>query len=145
MPENSSRPAALPADAPIPAQAGLGWAAMVLGALCIPVSAYLGIHCLAVALPVFGIWFFLPVVVLAIVLGMVAARSPQGVAGATLGVGALLVCLSFVLVDRMYGSTIREQIKNASGPPPAALKLDQLLKLTANPPGGQVKPATQPR
>jgi hypothetical protein len=145
MPDNSSRPATLPSDAPIPAQAGLGWAAMVLGAVCIPVAAYLGVQCLAVSLPVFGIWFFLPVVVLAIVLGMVAARTPQGVAGAALGVGALVVCLSFVLVDRIYGPSIREQIKNASAPTPAALKLDQLLKLTGNVPGGQQRPATQPR
>ncbi len=116
----------------IPAHAGLALAAMILGAICIPLAAYLGVQCLAVSLPVFGLWFFLPVVVLAIVLGMLGARSAHGVAGAALGVAALLICLSFILIDRAYGPEMRAQSKAAS-PNPAAQKLDQLLKMTGNP------------
>ena len=119
----------------IPAHARIGLAAMILGALCIPVAVYLGIQSLAVSLPVFGIWFFLPVVIVAIVIGMLGARSAQGVAGALLGVAALLVCLSFILVDRVYGPEIRAQSKVLSTPstPSAAQKLDQLLKMSGNP------------
>ena len=116
----------------IPAHAGLGLAAMILGALCIPVAVYLGVQSLAVALPVFGIWFFLPVVIAAIVIGMLGARSAHGVAGAVLGVAALLVCLSFILVDRAYGPEIRAQSKVISTPS-AAQKLDQLLKMSGKP------------
>jgi len=116
----------------IPAHAGLAMAAMMLGALCIPLAAYLGIQCLAISLPVFGLWFFLPVVVLAIVLGMFGARSAHGVAGAALGVVALLICLSFILIDRAYGPEIRAQLK-AAPPNPAVQNLDQLLKMKGNP------------
>ena len=132
-----------PPDAPIPTQTGLGLAAVVLGALCLPVSAYLGVQCLSVSLPVFGLWFFLPVVVLAIVLGMLAARTPQGIAGATLGVAALLMCLSFTLVERMYGSEIRAQVRSES-PPPASLKAEQLMKLMGNLPTGQKESPSKP-
>ena len=134
MPDPSTPP---PLDPPIPTQTGLGLAALILGALCVPLAAYLGVHSLAVSLPVFGIWFFLPVVVLAIALGMLSSQHHRGVAGAALGVAALLVCLSFVAVDRMYGPGIRQQL----APSPAAqpgLRMEDILKLTGPP------PATQP-
>lgn len=115
----------------IPTQTGLAYAAIILGAICIPIAAYLGIQSLAVSLPIFGLWFFLPVVVLAIVLGMLGARSAHGVAGAMLGVAALLICLSFIVIDRAYGPEIRSQSK-INSPNPAAQKLDQLLKMSGN-------------
>jgi hypothetical protein len=133
MPDPTNPPSL---DAPIPTQTGLGLAAVVLGAICLPVSAYLGVQCLSISLPVFGLWFFLPVVVLAIVLGMLAARTPQGIAGAVLGVAALLTCLSFTLVERMYGPEIRAQIRSESAAPPS-LKAEQLMKLMGNLPAGQ--------
>lgn len=115
----------------IPTHTGLAYAAIILGAICIPIAAYLGIQSLAVSLPIFGLWFFLPVVVLAIVLGMLGARSAHGVAGAMLGVAALLICLSFIVIDRAYGPEIRSQSK-INSPNPAAQKLDQLLKMSGN-------------
>ena len=103
-------------------------------------AVYLGVQCFAVSLPVFGLWFFLPVVVFAIVLGMLASRTSQGVAGATLGVAALLICLCFTLADRLYGSDIRAQLKPTT-PAASGLKLDQLLKMK---PGGFDFPTTRP-
>jgi hypothetical protein len=115
----------------IPTQAGIGLAAVILGALCIALSIFIGIESLMIALPVFGIWFFLPLPLLAIVLGMLASRSASGVAGAVLGVIALLVCLGFVVVDRLDGADIRAHLAH---PPasslPAGLSMEQLMKLT---------------
>ena len=130
-------------DAPIPTQTGLGLAAVVLGAICLPVSAYLGVQCLSISLPVFGLWFFLPVVVLAILLGMLAARTPQGIAGAILGVAAMLTCLSFTLVERKYGPEIRAQIRVESSAP-ASLKAEQLMKLMGNLPAVPKSEASKP-
>ena len=135
-------PSALSPETPIPSQAGLGWAAMLLGATCIPAAAYLGVQALSVSLPVFGLWFFLPVVVMAIALGMLGSRTSQGVAGAALGVAALLLCLSFVVVDRMYGAEIRAQTKVASPAPPPAFNFEQLLKMQG--PAERRGSATQP-
>jgi hypothetical protein len=136
-------PETAPVESPIPVHAGLGLAALVLGGVSIPVAAFLGVHCLVVSLPVFGLWFFLPVIVMAIALGMLAARSAQGVAGATLGVAALVLCVSFVLIDRSYGADIRAQLRPASAPSPSIMKLDQLMKMTGLP-KVNVLPATQP-
>ena len=96
---------------------------------------------MAVSLPVFGLWFFLPVIVLAIVLGMLSSRTAHGVAGAALGVAALLICLCFTLADRMYGAEIRAQLKPPAQAVPG-LKLDQLLKM--KPSGGIEFPTTKP-
>jgi hypothetical protein len=126
-------------DVPIPSHAGLGWAALILGALCIPITAYLGVHSLAVSLPVFGLWFFLPVILLAIVLGIIASRSAHGVAGAALGVAALVLCLTFVIVDRWYGPDVRAQVRAPSVPAGPPIDLQKLLKLSEPPP-----PATRP-
>jgi hypothetical protein len=126
-------PSALSPETPIPSQAGLGWAAMLLGATCIPAAAYLGVQSLSVSLPVFGLWFFIPVVVLAIVLGMLGSRTAHGVAGAALGVAALLLCLSFVIVDRLYGAEIRSQNRIVAPSLPPGLNLDQLMKLRSAP------------
>ena len=118
----------------IPTQAGIGLAAVILGALCVALSIFIGIESLMIALPVFGIWFFLPLPLLAIVLGMLASRSACGVAGAVLGVIALLICLGFVVVDRLDGAEIRAQLAH---PPanslPAGLSMDQLMKFTHAP------------
>jgi hypothetical protein len=135
-------------EATIPTRSGLGLAALVLGGLCVPVAAYIGVQSLAVSLPVFGVWFFLPVVVIAIALGMFAAHDGRGVAGAALGVAALVVCLSFVLVDRMYGAEIRAQLRaNAApaGATPAGINLEQLMKMANRPAGGGgAGPASRP-
>ena len=111
----------------LPVHTGAGLAAVILGAACVPCAVVVGLASLAVSLPTFGVWWFLPVVAVAIMLGMFAARTRTGVAGAALGVAALLICLLFVLVDRSYGPDIRAQLR----PPTAAapnLKLEQLLK-----------------
>ena len=125
-------------ESTIPAHAGLGLAAVILGAVCLPLVAYVGMKSFVVALPVFGLWFFLPVVVLAIVLGMLASRTAKGIAGATLGVAALLLCLCFTFADRMYGPQIRAQLKPAQAAP--GLNVDQILKM--KPMGGL--PTTRP-
>jgi hypothetical protein len=121
----------------IPTHPGLALAALILGALCVPVAAYVGVQSLAVSLPVFGVWFFLPVVVLAIGLGMFAAHDARGVAGAALGVAALLVCLTFVLVDRLYGPEIRAQLRAAAAAPATPpINLEQLMKVGGAPAAG---------
>jgi hypothetical protein len=115
----------------IPVQAGMGLAAVILGALCIVLSIFVGIESLMIALPVFGVWFLLPLPLLAIVLGMLASRSASGVAGSVLGVIALLICLGFVVVDRIDGADIRAQIGHpAANSLPAGLSMDQLMKFT---------------
>jgi hypothetical protein len=112
-------------------QAGIGLAAVILGALSIVLSIFIGIESLMIALPVFGAWFVLPLPLLAVVLGMLASRSASGVAGTVLGVIALFICLGFVVVDRLDGADIRAQL---SHPPanslPAGLNMDQLMKFT---------------
>jgi hypothetical protein len=122
---------ATPDQPAIPVQAGVGLAAVILGALCIVLSIVIGIESLMIALPVFGVWFFLLLPLLAIVLGMLASRSATGVAGSVLGLIALLICLGFVVVDRLDGADIRAQIGH---PPanslPAGLSMDQLMKFT---------------
>lgn len=127
-------------DTPIPSHAGLAWAALILGALSVPLTAYLGVQSLAVSLPVFGLWFFLPIIVLAIILGIFASRAPHGVAGAALAVVALLLCLTFVVVDRSYGPQIRAQVRPPPGSAAGAagpIDLERLLK------SGDGVPATQ--
>src|SRR5438552_2637968 len=114
----------------VPWRAGLAWAAMILGAMCVPVSAYIGVHSLAVSLPVFGVWFFLPVVGLAILMGIFASGSAQGAAGAALGVAALVLCLTFVVVDRSYGPEIRAQLRApASDGARVPIDIERLLRL----------------
>ena len=93
----------------IPVHDGVGLAAVILGAAAVPSAVIVGLASLSVELPVFGVWWFLPVVAAAIGLGIFAARTTHGVAGATLGVVALVVCLVFVVVDRSYGPGIRGQ------------------------------------
>src|SRR5437763_14131022 len=95
----------------IPLHQGLGLAAAMLGALCIPLSIYVGMHSFAIQLPAFGVWYFLPIVILTIILGMLASHTAQGIAGATLGVVALLICLACILGDRRYGPAIRAQFR----------------------------------
>ena len=126
-------------DLPIPIQAGLSLAAVILAASCVLLSVYVGVQSLAIQLPAFGIWYFLPVVVLAIVLGMLASRTAQGVAAAALGVVALLICMGFIVADRVYGPDIRAQLKSAAAPQMKLdqMKLEQLLKMS-------VPPATRP-
>src|SRR5262249_52330103 len=110
-------------------------AAVILGAACVPLTAYLGCKSLAVSLPVFGLWFFLPVIAIAIGMGAFASRSAQGVAGAALGVAALVMGLTFVVVDRSYGPQIRAQLR-AGASRASQVDIEQLLKLGAS--------ATQP-
>src|SRR5258708_24862973 len=112
----------------IPLPSGLGLAAVILGALCILLSIYIGVKSFAIQLPAFAVWYFLPVVVLAIVMGMLASRTAQGIAGAALGVVALLICMGFIVGDRMYGPQIRAQLRVT--PPPTA-QIEQLLKMTS--------------
>jgi hypothetical protein len=131
----------MPADdrssaASIPAHSGIGLAALVLGTACLPLTAYLGCKSLAVSLPVFGLWFFLPVITISIGMGAFASRSAQGVAGAALGVTALVICLTFVVVDRSYGPQIRGQLRGGASPASSRIDIEQLLKLGAS--------ATQP-
>src|SRR3982074_952146 len=127
MPIAHSNDAPATSDAPIPVQSGLGLACVILGAVCIPLSVYVGMHSFAIELPAFGVWYLLPIVILTIILGMLASRTAQGIAGATLGVVALLICMAFILADRLYGPDIRAQSRTA---PPAAqvdpMKLQQL-------------------
>ena len=122
--------------APIPTHAGIGLAAVILGTACLPLTAYLGCKSLAVTLPVFGLWFFLPVIAVAIGMGAFAARSAHGVAGAALGVVALVMCLMFVMVERSYGPQIRGQLRGGGASPASQVDIEQLLKLGAS--------ATQP-
>ena len=114
----------------IPVQSGVGLAAVILGAACVPLSVYVGVQALAVSLPAFGIWYFLPVVVAAIALGMFASRTVTGVAGAILGVAALLICMGFIVTDRLYGPDIRSQVARpaASNGLPTGLNPEQLMK-----------------
>jgi hypothetical protein len=119
----------------IPTHAGVGLAALILGTACLPLTAYLGCKSLAVSLPVFGLWFFLPVIAMAIAMGAFASRCAQGVAGAALGVAALMMCLTFVVVERSYGPQIRGQLRGAENPA-SQVDIEQLLKLGAS--------ATQP-
>ena len=148
MPRMQSEPTAV--DAPVPAQAGLAMAALILGAICVPLSAYVGVQSLAVSLPVFGVWFIVPVVIVAMALGTFAARSHLGVAGAALGVAAFLLCMTFFLFDRLYGTDIRAQLR-----PPSQLRatqidqatLEQLSRQLADPSSPQLPkpaPSTQP-
>jgi hypothetical protein len=115
----------------IPIHAGIGVAAVILGALCVALSIFIGIESLMIALPVFGVWFVLPLPLLTIALGMLASRSASGVAGAVLGVIALFICLGFVVVDRLDGADIRAQLTH---PPanslPSGLSMDQLMKFS---------------
>jgi hypothetical protein len=120
----------------IPTHTGIGLAAVILGTACLPLTAYLGCKSLAVSLPVFGLWFFLPVIAIAIGMGAFASRSAQGVAGAALGVAALVMCLTFVVVDRSYGPRIRGQLRGDGASPASQVDIEQLLKLGAS--------ATQP-
>src|SRR5947209_2681840 len=129
MPQTSSTP--LPLVPAIPVQAGVGLAAVILGGLCVPLSVYVGVQSLAAPLPTFGVWYFLPVVVAAIALGMFASRTAGGVAGAVLGVVALVICLGFVVVDRLYGPDLRNQLVHQSSifnGPPAGLDPEQLMR-----------------
>jgi hypothetical protein len=121
--------------ASIPTHAGIGLAALILGTACLPLTAYLGCRSLVVSLPVFGLWFFLPIIAIAIGMGAFASRSAQGVAGAALGVVALVMCLMFVVVDRSYGPQIRGQVRGGASPA-SQVDIEQLLKLGAS--------ATQP-
>lgn len=124
----------------IPVAAGLGLAAVILGGLAIVLAVGVGLASFAVRLPVYGEWYFLPVVAIAIVLGMAAARNAAGVAGAVLGVVAMLVCIGFIVVDRAYGPDIRAQLERpAAQAMPAGLNLEQLMKMSR--PGA---PVTQP-
>ena len=130
MPQTSSTPLAVaPA---IPVQSGVGLAAVILGGLCVPLSVYIGVQSLAAPLPMFGVWYFLPIVVGAIALGMFASRTAGGVAGAVLGVAALLICMGFIVVDRLYGPDLRSQLTRSAGAvtsgPPAGLDPEQLLR-----------------
>jgi hypothetical protein len=132
-------------ESPVPIQSGVGLAAMILGALCLPTAACLGVACLTVALPVFGLWFFVPVIAFAIVLGMIASRTAQGVAGAILSIAALILCMMFVLVDRSYGPDIRQQLNHSAAPSSSMMKLDQLFKMSGDLPKLNASPTTQPK
>lgn len=111
-----------------PLHAGLGLAALILGGLAIPLAVVVGIVSFSVALPTYAVWWFVPIVAIAMGLGTFASRTPAGIAGATLGMVALVICLLFVVLDRTQGPEIRAQLHatHGSGEPP--IKLDQLLK-----------------
>lgn len=129
MPETSST--SLPVAPTIPVQSGVGLAAVILGGLCVPLSVYVGVQSLAAPLPTFGVWYFLPVVVAAIALGMFASRTAGGVAGAVLGVAALVICMGFIVVDRLYGPDLRSQLARqatVTNGPPAGLSPEQLMR-----------------
>ena len=129
MPEPSST--SLPVSPAIPVQSGVGLAAVILGGLCVPLSVYVGVQSLAAPLPTFGVWYFLPIVVAAIALGMFASRTAGGVAGAVLGVAALLICMGFIVIDRLYGPDLRGQLAHQStlsNSPPAGLDPEQLMR-----------------
>jgi hypothetical protein len=61
-------------------------------------------------------------------------------------VAALLVCLTFVLVDRMYGAEIRLRLRAAAAAPAGpGINLEQLMKLGGRPPdGGEGRPTSGP-
>lgn len=113
-----------------PLHRGVGLAAVILGAACVPVAVYVGVQSLAVNLPVFGIWYFLPLTVIAIALGIYASHFPTGIAGAILGVVSLLICMGFIVFDRVEGAELRAQLKqpSISTSLPPGLSSDQLLR-----------------
>ena len=114
-------------DTQIPSRLGFGLASVISGAIAILLTGLVGVCGFVVSTPVFLVWFLMPIIIITVILGMIAANNPKGVAGATLGLIAFILAMTFVFVDRMYGPDIRAQLTAQSSKPPA-LNLDALFQ-----------------